>query len=296
VVGVSTGSAREAFDREVELPFAGEIPVARLALRLLSVSLFAALWWVLTNFGVSVAGLNFSLIPGPVKTAAALANYLSGEPMTSAGQSIYVHVLYSTYRVAAGVAIAAVLGVGLGLLIGTSRQWADYLYPALELVRPIPPVAWVPVAILTLPVATLFGFSTNLAVLFVVFIGAFFPILVNTVEGVRNVDEEYRRAAESLGADRAQVFRHVILPATLPAILTGISLGIGLGWITVVAAEIVAGNYGIGYVTYQAYRLLATDVIVVGMITIGALGYASSALVVWTANRLTPWGNIETNR
>jgi NitT/TauT family transport system permease protein len=295
VVGVSTGSVQRMFDTEVDLPLAGAVPLGRLALRLLSVSLFVTIWWGLVNFSVNVAGLNFGLISDPFEVATALANYLSGEPMTSGGQSIYTHVLYSTYRVVAGVGIAAVAGIGFGLLIGTSRQWADYLYPALELFRPIPPVAWVPVAILTLPVVNVVGFSMNLAVLFVVFIGAFFPILVNTVEGVRNVDEEYRRAAESLGADRTQVFRHVILPATLPAILTGISLGIGLGWITVVAAEIVAGNYGIGYVTYQAYRLLATDVIVAGMVTIGALGYASSWLVVWAANRLTPWGNIETN-
>ncbi|SFR46858.1 NitT/TauT family transport system permease protein [Halogeometricum rufum] len=293
---MGANSALSAFDTEVDLPVTGSVPLGRLALRLLSVSAFVGLWWLLVNYSVSVIGLNFGLISGPVATGGALLNYLAGEPMTAGGQTIYIHILYSTWRVAAGVGIATVLAVTLGLLIGTSQQWEDYVYPAVELFRPIPPVAWVPIAILVFPTLSVTALSVNLAVLFVVFVGAFFPILVNTIEGVRNVEEEYSRAAESLGADRTDVFRHVILPATLPAILTGISLGIGLGWITVVAAEIVAGNYGIGYVTYQAYRLLATDVILVGMITIGALGYASSWLVVQAANHLTPWGNIETNR
>jgi NitT/TauT family transport system permease protein len=133
----------------------------------------------------------------------------------------------------------------------------------------------------------------NTAVLFVVFIGAFFPILVNTIEGVRNLDDEFRRAAQSLGANDRQVFRHVIFPAALPSILTGVSLGIGLGWITVVAAEIVAGNYGLGYITFQAYRLLQTDIIAVGMVVIGALGYASSAIVQRIADSATPWSDID---
>jgi NitT/TauT family transport system permease protein len=294
---MSTGDLRDRVD--VDLVPADIVPrsgLGRITLRAVSVVGFLAIWWFLVEFRAVVAGLEFGLFVGPVETFGALLSYLGGEPMTRGGQSIYVHALYSTMRVALGVGGATLLGVPLGLLVGTSRQWEDLVYPALEALRPIPPVAWVPISVVLFPTLSLTALSINTAVLFVVFAGAFFPIFVNTVEGVQGVETEYPRAAESLGADQRDVFRHVVLPATLPSILTGVALGIGLGWITVVAAEIVAGNYGLGYVTYQAYRLLQTTNIAVGMVVIGALGYASSASVTYLANRLTPWGTVETNR
>lgn len=276
----------------VDVPFS----IGRFALRIMSVVSFLAIWWALVNLGITILGFQFSLFVGPIKAVLALLSYLGGQPMTSGGQSIYIHAFYSTMRVVLGVGVATLLGVPIGLLVGTSQQWEDFVYPAMEAIRPIPPVAWVPISVLLFPTLSLTMLSINTSVLFVVFIGAFFPIFVNTVEGVKNVEEEFPRAAKSLGADQNDVFRHVILPATLPSILTGVSLGIGLGWITVVAAEIVAGNYGLGYVIYQAYRLLQTTNIAVGMISIGALGYASSALVKYLANWITPWSTVETNR
>lgn len=269
---------------------------ARIALRILSVVGFLATWWVLVTRDVTIAGFQFGLFVGPIATLQALFTYFAGTPVTSGGMPLYVHAVYSTWRVVAGVGIATILGVPLGVLVGTSQRWKDFLYPALEAIRPIPPVAWVPISVLVFPTLSLTALSINTAVLFVVFIGAFFPIFVNTVEGVENVETEYPRAARSLGADQMDVFRHVVLPAALPSILTGISLGIGLGWITVVAAEIVAGNYGLGYVIYHAYRVLETEMVAVGMVTIGALGYASSATAKLIGRRLTPWGTIETNR
>ena len=250
---------------------------------------FLVVWWSLVNFGV----LGFGFLSGPVATLRQFVTYLAGEPIAS-DQTIYYHAAYSTYRVVVGLVLATAAAVPLGLAIGTSRRFEDYTFPALELFRPIPPVAWVPISILIIPAISLAGFTLNLAVLFVVFIGAFFPILINTIEGVENVEEEYIRAAASLGAEGRQVFRNVILPAAFPAILTGISLGVGLGWITVVAAEIIAGNYGLGYAIYQAYRLLETDVVLVGMVVIGILGYVSSALVNRIGNRAMPWSDIDT--
>jgi len=252
--------------------------------RLVSVAAFFVVWWGIVEFGA----LNFDNFVGPVATLTALGGYLLGEPL-SGGRTIYYHALYSTWRVVVGVGLAALLGVPLALLVGTRRRWEDALEPALETLRPIPPVAWVPFSILLFPTLTVMGTSVSTAVVFVVFIGAFFPIFVNTLEGVRGIDAEYQRAAETLGAGPAQRFRHVVFPATLPSILTGVSLGIGLGWITVVAAEIIAGNYGLGYITFQAYRLLQTDIVAVGMISIGALGYASSALVQRIGDRAMPW-------
>ena len=251
---------------------------------------FLVVWWALVNFGV----LGFEFLSGPVETIALFATYLAGEPIASGG-TIYLHAAYSTFRVAVGVGVATALAIPLGLAIGTSQRFREFTFPALELFRPIPPVAWVPISILLLPSVTILSIQLSFAVVFVVFIGAFFPILVNTIEGVNTVETEYVRAAKSLGAEGRQVFREVIFPATLPSILTGVSLGIGLGWITVVAAEIIAGNFGLGYSIYQAYRLLATDDVLVGMIAIGILGYASSALVNRLGNRATAWNRRETN-
>lgn len=287
-------SIETALDVDADSTFASD--VGRFVLRAASVLGFLVVWWALVEFDVRILGFQFGLFVGPIQTVQALVGYLLGEPMTRGGKSIYLHGLYSTWRVVAGVAAATLVGIPLGLLVGTSRQWEDFVYPAVETLRPIPPVAWVPISVLLFPTLSLTALSINTAVLFVVFVGAFFPIFVNTVEGVQSVEEEYQRAAKSLGADQWNVFRHVVLPATLPSILTGVSLGVGLGWITVVAAEIVAGNYGLGYVIYQAYRLLQTQTIAVGMITIGALGYVSSAAVTVIANRLTPWSTVEANR
>jgi NitT/TauT family transport system permease protein len=270
--------------REVPLPPRG----VRWATSVLG---FLALWWAAVEFGF----WGFDNFVGPIETLEPIYGYLLGEPLASGSRTIYVHAAYSTFRVVAGVSVAALLAIPLGLLIGTSTKWERYLFPGLESLRPIPPVAWVPASILLFPIVDVVGFSINTAVLFVVFIGAFFPILVNTTEGVRTLDDEFRRAAESLGASNWQTFRHVIFPAALPSILTGVSLGIGLGWITVVAAEIVSGNYGLGYITYQAFRLLDPTTVAVGMVTIGALGYASSTIVQRVANYATPWSDLEVN-
>ncbi len=268
-----------------EVQLGDRVPLPpRWARRGASIVGFFALWWAAVQFQV----LGFGLFVGPGQALAALVGFLLGEPM-GGSRTIYYHAAYSTARVVAGVGIAALLAVPLGLLIGTRRRWRDALNPALESLRPIPPVAWVPFSILLFPAMTVAGLSVNPAVVFVVFVGAFFPILVNTTEGVRTLDEEYQRAAETLGADSVQRFRHVVFPATLPSILTGVSLGIGLGWITVVAAEIIAGNYGLGYITFQAYRLLNSEIVPVGIIAIGALGYGSSALVQWAGDRAMPW-------
>lgn len=275
---MSTRTGLETVQNRVE-----EIPVPGKRVRqALSIVLFFIGWWALVAFEVS----GFGNFVSPVVTLEAFAGYLAGEPMTDGETSIYVHSAYSTARVIAAVLVAVAVAIPLGLTIGTSRRWEDALFPALETFRPVPPVAWVPLALLILP-------TFRSGVLFVVFIGAFFPILINTIEGVKTVEEEYVRAASSLGADARGIFRHVIFPATLPSIITGVAIGVGLAWITVVAAEMVAGGTGIGYIIFQAYRLLDTPTIAVGMITVGILGYASSAVVYRVGQYLTPWGDVE---
>ncbi|TYL36877.1 ABC transporter permease [Natronococcus pandeyae] len=250
--------------------------------QLLSIALFLALW----SAAVRVGFLGFDKFVGPETTFQTMLSALGGTPMTDGGETIYEHSAYSALRVLVAVTIAILVAIPLGLTIGTSRRWEDALFPALEVFRPVPPVAWVPIALLLMP-------TFRSGVIFVVFVGAFFPILVNTIEGVRTVEEEYVQAAASLGAESRDIFRHVIIPATLPSIVTGVSLGVGLAWITVVAAEMIAGGVGIGYIIFQAYRLLQTDVVAVGMIAIGFLGYVSAAAVHQTGNYLTRWQEID---
>ena len=282
---MSTGTVSDRLDE-----FGGLGRVPRRIRQATSIVGFLVVWWALVAFGI----FGFGLLSGPIETLSRLATYLTGQPLASGG-TIYLHAAYSTARVVVGVGVATALAIPLGLGIGTSRRFEELVFPALELFRPIPPVAWVPISILLLPTVSLIAVEVSLAVVFVVFVGAFFPILINTIEGVNTVEEEYVRAAESLGAEGRQIFREVVFPATLPSILTGVSLGIGLGWITVVAAEIIAGNFGLGYSIYQAYRLLQTDVVLVGMIAIGILGYASSVLVDRLGMRMMAWNRDETN-
>lgn len=284
-------SAEVIFDRVDE--YVGDAPpMTRQFRRLLSLVGFVTVWWLCYHLGV----LNFEHFVSPAAALSGFAEAILGQPMTEGGSTIYLHAAYSGARVAIGVGTAALLAIPLGLLIGTSTRWENRLFPAFEAFRPIPPIAWLPIAIILFPTLAVAGgaLEVPLPALFVVFIGTFFPILTNTIEGARGVEAEYRRAAESLGASRSDVFRHVILPATLPAIITGLSLGVGLGWITVVAAELITGGPGLGYVIIQASRLLNNRAVVVGMLAIGGLGYASSTLVEALGRRLTPW--TDTNR
>ncbi|GAA0452983.1 ABC transporter permease [Halococcus dombrowskii] len=279
---MSTGSMS---DRLVE-GFTGSLPSPTRGVRkLVSLVGFVAVWWLFYEFGV----LNFEHFVSPVTTIVEFAGALAGQPLTEGGDTIYLHAVYSGARVAVGVVAAALLAIPLGLVVGTSDRWENLLYPALEALRPIPPIAWLPIAIIVFPALALGSVSVPLPALFVVFIGSFFPIFTNTIEGARTIETEYGQAARSLGAGSGDVFRHVVLPATLPSIITGLSLGVGLGWITVVAAELLTGGPGLGYIIIQGSRLLQNQVVVIGMLAVGALGYATSALVEALGNWLMPW-------
>lgn len=251
--------------------------VPRPLLRLTSVLGLFVVWWAFVRVGV----LGFGFFVSPVEALSAVGSHLFGEPVAD-GETIHLHAGYTAGRVFAGTALAVAVAVPLGLAIGVSELLERYLYPVVELLRPIPPIAWVPLALVTFP-------TTRAGVLFVVFLGAFFPTLVNAARGVAAVDVEYRRAAASLGASDGQILRHVLLPSALPAILTGVSIGIGIGWITVVAAEMITGRFGLGHVIFQAYRLVDVESVVVGMIAVGVLGGLSTAAVARIGSFATPW-------
>jgi NitT/TauT family transport system permease protein len=256
----------------------GGYPPARLGKRAGSILLLLAVWWGLTVVG-------FPTLPTPTAVATRFAELLGTRTFWSAA-------LASTTRVYVAFVAAVLVAVPLGLLIGWSRPFADLTYPSFELIRPIPPIAWLPATILVMPVLTVAvgggSLRVKTSVLFITFLGAFFPVLLNTIDGMRGVETDYSRAAESLGADPRHVFRHVYLPASLPAIHTGMVVGMGLAWVNLVAAEMIAGG-GLGYITWSAYTAGSYPTIIVGMIAIGALGYGSSALLRALGDWLLGW-------
>lgn len=188
----------------------------------------------------------------------------------------------SLYRVVVGFAIGAVLALPLGLWMGASRNGSELMNPLIQFLRPIPPIAYIPLAMLW------FGLGDPPA-LFLISIGAFFPILINTIAGVRNVDSIYIRAAQNLGADRFTMFRRVVLPAATPYILTGMRVGMGTAFICVIVAEMIAVNSGVGYRILEAREYSWSDKVIAGMITIGFLGLMIDLFMDRLNNRLLRW-------
>ena len=251
---------------------------ARWARRLTSVLAVLVLWALATSF----SGLIPSL-PSPLAVAETFAE-------SFVDSSFWTAAVVSTARIYVSFVVAMALAVPLGLLIGWSKPFADLTFPAFEILRPVPPVAWIPVVALVFPVLSLgiVEYPVNTGILFITFLGAFFPILLNAIQGVRDINEEFPRAARSLGTSPFQTFRHVAYPGSLPSIHAGMINGMGLAWVNLVAAEMIAGS-GLGYLTWSSYIAGDYATIVVGMLSIGFLGYLSSLLVRWLGARQLPW-------
>jgi NitT/TauT family transport system permease protein len=220
-------------------------------------------------------GVSFENVPTPVRVFAELCVLLRGG-------ELFAHIAASARRIAIAYTLAAALGTALGVAVGRSRLLRRLLLPHLELLRPIPAVAWIPLAILMAP-------SEESSIVFITFLGAFFPIALNAIHGAEQTPELLLRAAQCLGASRRARFWHVVLPAALPAIATGLAVGMGVAWFSLLAGEIISGQYGVGYFTWAAYSLVQYPQIVIGMGTIGALGLLSTALVRLALRPLLRW-------
>jgi NitT/TauT family transport system permease protein len=188
----------------------------------------------------------------------------------------------SLYRVMAGFLIGTGLALPLGLAMGASNRAYAYLNPALQVLRPIPPIAYVPLAILW------FGLG-NPPAFFLISLGAFFPVLMNTIAGVRSVDSIYIRAARNLGARPSALFFRVMVPAAMPHIMTGVRVGFGVAFIVVIVAEMIAVNSGLGYRILEAREFFWSDKIIAGMITIGLLGLGIDAALARLSRYLLRW-------
>jgi len=246
----------------------------RLAIRLVSLAAFVALWELASDSKARFI-VNFAHVPAPSAVAEAAVRFFESPKAVR-------HISSSVKRVAAGFGIAMALAIPLGLLIGQARWAEETLFTPLEILRPIPGVAWIPLAIL------MFATSEQ-SMIFICFIGAFFPVLISTIHGVETLDRRLIYAAQSLGAKNWNILLEVVLPGALPAIVTGLTIGTGSCWLLVVTAEMIAGQFGIGYYTWESYSLQKYPDIVLGMLVIGVLGMVSSAAVRFVGERLVPW-------
>jgi NitT/TauT family transport system permease protein len=255
-------------------PYLGFLGVASLLLA----------WYLLTEF-FNVP--RFNKLPGPV---AVWREFTSPSP--TFGISIYtpeyyMHIIWSIWRVLQAFFWATVLGVPLGLFMGWKRAFRDYTFPVLEIVRPIPVLAWVPVAILIFA-----GIASREApVIFLAFLATFFATVLNTMLGVESIDEVYFRAARCLGSKPRHIFFRVVLPGALPFIFTGLQIGVGVGWFSLVAAEMISGEYGLGFLIWDSYVLSQFPVIIIAMLTLGVVGYGFSAIIRLIGASLMRWAD-----
>lgn len=192
------------------------------------------------------------------------------------------HVEISIIRVLEGSAAAAFFGIVLGIGIGLSRSLARVMDLVIQVLKPIPPIAWIPMAILW------FGIG-ELSKVYLIFLGAFFPILINVIDGIRQTDNKFVELARVLEVPRGKFIRQVVIPGAFPAIMTGLRVGMGVAWMCVVAAELIAAGSGIGYLIMDARQLSQPDAVLVGMMTIGVIGKLMDSLIKWLEDKLIGW-------
>jgi sulfonate transport system permease protein len=245
-----------------------------LALGALALLLFLVAWHLLTKYRVNIY-VRFLNVPSPEQVLERAVRAFNDPRFFS-------HVVLSCRRILIGFTIAAIVAVPLGLVMGRFRIVRELVFPVTEVLRPIPAIAWVPMSIMLWP-------SNEESIVFITFLGSFFPILINTLHGMVMVDQVLVRAAQCLGAREASIFREVYFPASLPHIFTGLTVGMGVAWVSLIAAEMISGQFGIGYFTWEAYSLVQYSDIALGMICIGVLGLASSAAIRGLGHLVMPW-------
>lgn len=243
--------------------------------KLTGLFLFFATWQLLSMAGF----INSVMLPAPVDVLQALwVMLLDGTLMTNLGASLL--------RVGIGYCVALLVGLTLGFLCGWMRTVSDFVRPVIEALRPIPPLAWVPISILW------FGLG-DASAYFLVFLGCVFPIFFGAFTAVRSMDKNQLNAAHCLGAGRWMLLRDVLVPASLPIVMPSLRLALGIGWMCVVTAELIAAQTGLGYLIQQSRMVFQIQNVVAGMAAIGFVGYVMSAALERVERRLIAWAPSE---
>jgi len=248
-------------------------------MKIVSVLTVLALWQV-------TAGLHWLDLPTPVYTLLVFFNLLVQ------GDLLYNMTLQSIVWASLVIVIKAcllsfIVAVPLGILMGSVGWVKEFSEGILELLRPVPPLAWIPLAYVVFAKTER---PTEYVQLFVVFVGAFFPVLLDTIHGINMVNRIYIEAAQTMGASKWQMLTRIMFPGALPSIFNGMRVGIGVGWMCIVAAEFVGGKMGIGYYIWSCYSVGGrTAEIICGVVAIGLVGIAVNKLVLFLEKRLVPW-------
>lgn len=199
-------------------------------------------------------------------------------------KGLFWQILASLQRVAISYTLAAIVGIGLGILIGTNKMMSKALDPLFQLLRTVPPLAWVPISLAALR-------QNEPAALFVIFITAIWPILINTAVGVKQIPQDYNNVAKVLQLTRKEYFFNILIPSALPYIFTGLRIAIGLAWLAIIAAEIVmSGIVGIGFFIWEAYQNNNVSEVILALIYIGVVGLLLDKLMAWVQNKILPEG------
>lgn len=233
------------------------------------------LWFVITNMG----WVKPLFLPSPQAVFQQFYEYITGQ---ANDKPLWQHFLASMLRVFSAFLLACVTAIPIGIAMGMSRVARGIFDPPLEFYRPLPPLAYLPLIIIW------FGID-ELPKVLLIFLSCFAPLALAARSGMRSASQEQINAAYSMGASYMQVIRHVILPSALPDILIGMRIAIGFGWTTLVAAEMVAANMGLGQMVLNASNFLRTDIVIMGIIVIGVVAYLFDLLMRWLERRLVPW-------
>jgi taurine transport system permease protein len=251
----------------------GEGSSVRISVVTIAVLLVA--WTVVTNAG----WIKPLFLPSPQAVFQQFMEYVTG---AANDKPLWQHFVASMGRVFAAFALAVVTAVPVGIAMGMSRVARGIFDPPIEFYRPLPPLSYLPLIIIW------FGID-ELPKVLLIFLSCFAPLALAARSGMKSASQEQINAAYSMGATYGQVIRHVILPSALPEILVGMRIAIGFGWTTLVAAEMVAANVGLGQMVLNASNFLRTDIVIMGIVVIGVVAYLFDLLMRWVEKRLVPW-------
>ena len=252
------------------------------SLKLSTVTLLAllAIWWVVTALNL----ISPLFLPAPQQVLHQLVVISSPQGFMDA--TLWQHLAASLGRILVALLAAVVIGVPVGIAMGLSETVRGLLDPLIEIYRPVPPLAYLPLMVIW------FGIGETSKIL-LIYLAIFAPVTLSTVAGVRSVAQVRIRAAQALGANRWQLLRFVVLPSALPEILTGIRIGLGVGWSTLVAAELIAATRGLGFMVQSAGEFLATDVVIAGISVIAIIAFGLELGLRALQRRLTPWHGVQ---